>query len=150
MTDRDEPTQELPRPIGRTTITREEERLQPNVERVRVGDVVIRKRVVEEPATVSVRLAHDELDVQRRKLDRPLQPGEQAVTERGEETVLLVIEERLEVRRIPYVVEEVRLRRRIVHDEQQITEPVRKERFEIDVEGEVQLRTRDQPPAEPH
>jgi len=151
MPDRDdEPTRPVTRPEVRTTVTRREERLEPHVELVQAGDVVIRKRVVEEPQTVAVRLAHDELDLTRTTVDRPLQAGEQAVTERGEETVVLVVEERLEVRRVPYVVEEIRVRRRVVHDEREITDTVRKERIEIEPEGEVQLlHSRDvEPPAE--
>ncbi len=125
------------------TLERAEERLVPHVEQVPAGRVVVAKRVVSEPETITVALRHDELDVERVAVNRPLERGEQPVTERGDETVVLVIEERLEPRLVPYVVEEVHLRRRLVTEEREITDTVRKERLDVRVEGEVQLNQRD-------
>ena len=123
-------------------LERVEERLVPHVEPADAGRVVLTKRVVEEPETIRVNLRHDEVDVERTTVNRPLEPGEQPVTERGDETVVLVVEERLEPRLVPYVVEEVRIRRRLVTDEREITDTVRKERLDVRVEGDVQLNTR--------
>ncbi|HEX2221906.1 MAG TPA: YsnF/AvaK domain-containing protein [Candidatus Limnocylindria bacterium] len=124
-------------------LERAEERLVPRVHRADVGEVVVTKHVVEEPETVTVTLAHDKLALQRTGVNRPLEPGEQPITNRGEETLLLVVEERLEVRKVPYVVEEIRLRRQVVREERQVTDTVRKERFDIDPRGAVELREDD-------
>lgn len=60
----------------------------------------------------------------------------------GGTTVLLVIEERLEVRRVPWVVEEIHLRRRLVSERQRVTDTVRKERWEMSTQGEIELEER--------
>ena len=123
-------------------LERVEERLVADVRAEQAGSVRIEKRVVEEPETLEVTLRHDELDLERRKADRLLAAGEQPVTVRGEETVVLVIEERLEVRKVPWVVEEIHLRRRLTSETRQIEDTVRKERFEVRTEGDVNLEHR--------
>ena len=123
-------------------LQRVEERLVPKVSPRQAGAVHLEKRVVEEPESVEVTLRHDELDLERRKADRLLAAGEQPVTVRGEETVVLVIEERLEVRKVPWVVEEIHLRRRLTSETRQIEDTVRKERFEVRTEGDVNLEHR--------
>ena len=129
------------RPLSDATLERVEEHLVPTVTRHRAGSVRVRKRIVEEPEEVIVTLRHDELDLERRPADRALAAGEAPVSERGDSTVVLVIEERLEVRKVPWVVEEIHLRRRLVSDEQRIVDTVRKERFDIEPEGDVNLTT---------
>jgi stress response protein YsnF len=57
-------------------------------------------------------------------------------------TVVLVIEERLELRRVPWVVEEIRLRRRSVTKRTRVAEPVRRERVEISAEGDAEMKQR--------
>ena len=123
-------------------LERSEERLVPRVEQALAGRVTVTKRVVTEPESIRVNFTHDEVELERTVVNRPLQPGEQAVSERGDETVVLVIEERLEARLVPYVVEEVRLRRRLVSEEREIADTVRKERLDVRVEGDVQLTER--------
>lgn len=124
-------------------LQRVEERLVPRVSQRQAGAVHLEKRVVEEPESVEVTLRHDELDLDRRKADRALGADEQPVTERGDTTVVLVIEERLEIRKVPWVVEEIHLRRRLVTEQIQVEDTVRKERFEINTEGDVDLDNRD-------
>ena len=142
MTRRDDDSTRPDRVVEAHTLERAEEHLVPHVEQVQAGRVVITKRVVEEPETVRVSLAHDELEVERRTVNRPLAPGEQPVSEQGDETVVLVVEERLEPRLVPYVVEEIRVRRRVVTEEREISDTVRKERLDVRVEGDVQLNQR--------
>ena len=124
------------------TLERVEERVVADVRPVQVGSVRIDKRVVEEKDSVDVTLRHDELDLERRRVNRPLEPDEQPIREIGDTTVLLVIEERLEVRRVPYVVEEIHLRRRVVSERQQVSDTVRKERWDIRPEGGVDVEQR--------
>lgn len=120
-------------------LERTEEHLAPRVTLRQAGTVRVRKHVVEELEEAEVTLRHDELDIERRPADRPLAAGEPSVTERGETTVVLVVEERLELRKIPWVVEELYLRRRRVSEQRRVSETVRKERFDIETEGEVEL-----------
>ena len=124
-------------------VERVEERLVPRTRRERAGTVSVRRHVVEEPEAVEVTLRHDELDLERRPADRALEPGEQPVVERGDTTVVLVVEERLEVRKVPWVVEEIHLRRRLVSERRRITDTVRKERIDIESQGDVELTTND-------
>lgn len=124
-------------------IERVEEHLVPHVSRRQAGAVGIRRRVVEELEELDVTLRHDELDLERHRADRPLEPGEQPVAERGDTTVVLVVEERLEVRKVPWVVEEIHLRRRLVSEQQRVADTVRKERIDIEPKGDVDLNTAD-------
>ena len=133
-------TQPAVEPAAR--IERREERLVANVVAQHAGNVRVQKRVVEEPEEIEVTLRHDELDLERIKADRPLEPGEEAVRIAGDETVVLVVEERLETRRVPYVVEEIHLRRRLVTEQQRVTDTVRKERIEVSTEGDIDLEQR--------
>ena len=120
-------------------LERHEERLVPRVTPEQAGTVHLRRTVVEEPEEVDVTLRHDELDLERRSADRPLKDGEQPVTERGDTTIVLVVEERLEVRKVPWVVEEIHLRRRLVSEQRRVSDTVRKERFQIEAQGDVEL-----------
>ena len=131
-----------PRPIEPTApgrLARSEERLVANVTAQEKGRVRLQKHVVEEPETIEISLRHDELDIERRPAGRLLAEGEKPVSLTGDTTVVLVIEERLETRRVPWVVEEIHLRRRVVSEQQHVTDTVRKERLEIGTEGEVDL-----------
>ena len=136
----DTPTREFERQPAR--LERAEERLVPSVERVEAGRLVVRRRTTTEPETVEITLTHDELDVERVKVERPLGDGEVPVREVGDETVVLVVEERLEVRKVPWVVEEVHIRRRLVTEARPITDEVRKERLDIGTTGDVVLDER--------
>ena len=120
-------------------LERVEEHLAPRVTLRQAGSVRVRKHVVEEPEEAEVTLRHDEVDIERRPADRPLADGEPSVTERGDTTVVLVVEERVELRKVPWVVEELHVRRRLVKKQQRVSETVRKERFEIETEGNVDV-----------
>ena len=120
-------------------VERREERLAAHVRAEASGSVRLVRRVVDEPEAIDVTLRHGEVDLERQPADRPLEPGEQPVVERGDTTVVLVVEERLEVRKVPWVVEEIHLRGRLVTERRRITDSVRKERFEIQPQGDVEL-----------
>lgn len=120
-------------------LERAEERLVPRTTRKRAGTVRVRKHVVEEPQEIELALDHDEVDVERLPADRPLEADEQSVSDRGDTTVVLRVEERIQVRKVPWVVEELRIRRRRVTAQRRVSENVRKERVEIDTEGDLEL-----------
>ena len=136
MSDRDlDDTRDLPRVADR--IERVEERLVADVSSRHAGTVRLRKHVVEEPEDVEVMLDHDEVDIERRPADRPLAPGEKPVTQTGDTTIVRIVEERLQVQRVPWVVEEIHVRRQRVTEARQVSDSVRKERWEIQPEGDV-------------
>ena len=124
------------------TLERVEERLVADVHAVEAGRVRLAKRVVEEREEVEVNLRHDELDLERKRVDRRLEPDEQPIRTAGDTTVLLVIEERLEVTRVPWVVEEIHLRRRLVSEPRSVSDTVRKQRWEMTTEGDIELDER--------
>lgn len=129
-------------PAPTETLERVEERLVADVRPVEAGRVRLQKRVVEEREELGVDLRHDELELERRSVDRALEPGEEPIRNVGDTTVLLVVEERLEVRRVPWVVEEIHLRRRVVSEPKTVSDTVRKERWEMTTEGDIDLEQR--------
>ncbi|MGI8871067.1 MAG: DUF2382 domain-containing protein [Candidatus Limnocylindria bacterium] len=117
---------------------RVEERLRADVTQRQAGTVRVWKEVVEEDATLEVPIVQDEVHVERRTVDRPL--GDEApVTTMGSTTRVLVIEERLEVRRIPWVVEEIELTRGMRREVREVRGKVRKERLHVDTQGEIRI-----------
>ncbi|MDQ6681765.1 MAG: DUF2382 domain-containing protein [Chloroflexota bacterium] len=117
---------------------RVEERLRADVTQRQAGTVRVWKEVVEEDATLEVPIVQDEVHVERRTVDRPL--GDEApVTTMGSTTRVLVIEERLEVRRIPWVVEEIELTRGMRREVRKVSGKVRKERLHVDTQGEIRI-----------
>lgn len=121
-------------------IERREERLVPRVERERRGTVHISKNVEERPQTLDIDVEHDELYLARRAVERPLGPDEQLVQQRNGETVVLVTEERVEVRKVPWVVEELRIGRDVVTEQEHVRSTVRREAFDIETDGDVDLK----------
>lgn len=123
------------------TIARAEERLVPDVTWAEAGRVVLRTETVAELSEISVQLSHDELAIERVAADRELRAGERPVAEHGDETVVLVIEERLVVSKVPWVVEEIHLRRQLNTKEELISDTVRKQRVAIEPEGDVTIQS---------
>ena len=133
----------MSKPHGdRLRVERAEERLTPETAVREAGRVRIERRVVEEPEEIDVTLLHDEVDIERRPVDRPLEAGEQLNTERGNTTVLLRTEERVEIRRVPWVVEELHVHRRVASHEKRVGTTLRKERIDIRPEGDLHLEQR--------
>ncbi len=73
----------------------------------------------------------EEVDVRRRPADRIAGDDEASYTE-GDAIIVPVIEERLEVRKVRYVVEEIEIRRQVRQEVQTIDETVRRERVVIE------------------
>ena len=120
-------------------IERAEERLVARRSANLVGRVRIDRRTSEEPESFDVDVSRHEVSVDRRPVNRPLAPSEEFVTRRDGTTVLLVTEERLEVRKVPWVVEEIHVTRREVTEPQRVSRTVRRSRFDIATEGDVDL-----------
>ena len=108
-----------------------EERLEVSKREAELGEVEVRKTVVQEQVSVPVELAHEEVHVQERDIaDRPVQAGDQVFQEgvirvpvRGEEAV---------VQKEAVVTGEVVIDRERLVERQNITDTVRRERVEVE------------------
>lgn len=118
------------------SMMRSEERVDIGVERRKAGQARLHKYVETEQFDESVPLHHDELQVERRRVDDPSAvPGTTEMKE-GEETFTLY-EERPVVSKEQVPVEEVRVRKRDVTREEHVQGERRRERIELeDDEGE--------------
>jgi uncharacterized protein (TIGR02271 family) len=115
---------------GHQALTRSEEELDVDTKQVPRGQAGVRKRVVTEQQHRTVPVEREELRVER----EPIPAGE------GDSTTELAAEERtVELREEQPVVdkrvvpkERVRIGKEVVRDQEQISEPVRKEQVEVD------------------
>jgi uncharacterized protein (TIGR02271 family) len=115
---------------GHQALTRSEEELEVDTKQVPRGQAGVRKRVVTEQQHRTVPVEREELRVER----EPIPAGE------GDSTTELAAEERtVELREEQPVVdkrvvpkERVRIGKEVVRDQEQISEPVRKEQVEVD------------------
>ncbi|WP_394139657.1 YsnF/AvaK domain-containing protein [Cytobacillus oceanisediminis] len=109
-----------------------EEQLDVRKDRVQAGEVEIHKDVVEEQKTVNVPVEHEEVYVERRKVDDPTAASTSPIED--DETIRIPItEERVEVSKKPVVTDEVVVGKREVQETQQVTENLKKE--EVHLEG---------------
>ncbi|WP_285734286.1 PRC and DUF2382 domain-containing protein [Nocardiopsis sp. ATB16-24] len=117
-------------------MTRSEERVDIGVERRQTGRARLHKYVETERFDESVPLRHDELQVERRRIEDPEAARE--AEEMGEsEEVFTLYEERPVVSKEQVPVEEVRVRKRDVTREEHVSGERRRERVELeDEEGE--------------
>lgn len=119
-------------------VERLEESLSVDKHLSQVGEVRVTKRVVEEPQTVVVDVNRDEYDVQQVQMERPWQPGDDTPRTEGDTIVVPIISEKVEVLRRRVVVGELRLTKRTVTEQREITETVRREVVDVDgLEGRV-------------
>ena len=127
------------------TIQRTEEELRAGTREREAGSVNVRRRVRTDREQVRVPKKKEEVIVERVPVEeepvaeRPQQGS--AGVESGEEEIRIpVVEEEVVVEKRPVVKEELRIKKRIVEEEEIVEEDVRKE--EIDIEGEANYRDR--------
>ena len=114
-----------------------EEQLRPETERVKAGEVEIRKEVVSEQETLEVPLARDEVAVDYRPITPA--PADQPIGE-GETVRIPVHKEELTgVKKETVVTGEVTARPRQVQDTEQVSETVRREKPRIKEEGDLRV-----------
>ena len=103
-------------------------------ERVQRGEVRLRKEVITENQTVSVPVTREEIVI-----ERPPATGQRASGEIGsaEDVRVPLTEERARVEKQPVVTEEVRVGKRAVRDNQQVSDKVRHEELRVEKEGDV-------------
>jgi uncharacterized protein (TIGR02271 family) len=128
---------------GGQTLHLHEEELRANKERAQAGEVRLGKEVVERQETVNVPVTREEVFIERRPGDH--QPDDHDIGEGGEETVRVPIsEEQVEVEKVPVMTEEVRVGKREVTENRQVTDTVRRERARIEKEGDIRVQDADQ------
>ena len=107
-----------------------EEQLDIRKERVQVGELQLRKEVVEEQRTVHVPLLREELYVER----RPVIDGKFEGSPFNEDEIIRIpiTEERIEVTKRPIIVEEVIIGKRKIQETKQVQDTIRKEEARIE------------------
>ena len=114
-------------------MTRSEEQLKIETEKVETGKARLRKFVVTEQQTVTVPVTREEVRVEREPItdaNRDKAMDGPAISE--EEHEMTLTEERLVVTKEAVPVERVRMARESVTEDQQVTEEVRKEQIETE------------------
>lgn len=120
---------------GTTRIPRHEEELVAERQQREAGRVRIDKDVEEEEQTLDVPRSHEEVHVSSRTVDRPATDTDQAF--RDESVEVPVSEEEVRVRKEPRVAEELDVSKEAREDTEQVSDTVRKERFNVENTGDV-------------
>ncbi|SNC73651.1 conserved domain-containing protein [Kytococcus aerolatus] len=121
----------------RKSVTRHEERLNVGKERRETGAVRLKKYVVEEQETVSVPLERESIEIERREITDGQALG--AFDFLDDEFEITLVEEHPVVSKEVYAVEEIGLNKKVVTENREITESLRREK--IDIEGLDEGRT---------
>ena len=115
---------------GQEALTRSEEELEVDTKQVPRGQAGVRKRVVTEQQHRTVPVEREELRVQR----EPIPPGERggdAEVSADERTIELHEEQPVVDKRV-VPKERVRIGKEVVRDQKHVSEPVRKERVDVE------------------
>lgn len=112
-----------------------EEELQAKKVSQESGAVNVRKDVVEEQRQLDVPVMREEVEVTRHAVSGDVSPDDTAFRETGDTIRVPIVEERVEVRKVPRVVEEVEISKRAVQDTQRVSDTVRREEVHVDEEG---------------
>jgi uncharacterized protein (TIGR02271 family) len=115
------------------TVELREEELRVEKERVKAGEVRLRKEVVTEERSIEVPVTREEVVIER----RPAASGRDASgsIDEGEEIRIPLMEEEVRVEKTPVVREEVNLKKRQVQDTERVSETVRREEAHIEQSG---------------
>jgi uncharacterized protein (TIGR02271 family) len=115
---------------GQTKIRRYEEDLQAEKHPREAGDVVVQKRVVEDTKTIDVPVRREEVHVERRAVSDTSAVGGDAFREQSMRVP--VMEEQVEVRKVPRAVEEVEITKTPTTETRQVQDTVRREEVDVD------------------
>ncbi len=127
-----------------TRVQRYEEELVAEKTPRKVGEVRISKDVVEEEQELEVPVRREAVRVRRRVVDRPAADTSEAFQREGAIEVP-VREEDVEITKGVRVAEELEIEKRAVQDTEQVTDTVRKERIDVQQEGDVNVERGDHP-----
>jgi uncharacterized protein (TIGR02271 family) len=112
------------------------ELLRTHKERVQRGEVRLRKEVVTENQTINVPVTREELVIERNRPASETAASGEIGTD--QEIRVPLSEERVNVEKRPVVNEEVRVGKRQVQDNRQVTSDVRHEELRVERDGDVQ------------
>ncbi len=115
-----------------------EEELLVRKQSVQSGEVDIRTDVVSEQRTLEVPVTHEEVTIERHRVDR--QPTDQPIAAGGETISVPVRKEQVTLDKQAVVYEEVEVGKRAVQETRQVSDTVRREQAVIDKEGQVDAR----------
>lgn len=122
---------------GEERMTRSEEELAIEKRPIPAGEVTVQKRIETEHVRVPVTRRRQEIDVERRMIAEPYPaPAETDLQE--EEIRIPILEEELVIQKRAVVAEELVIRKRVVEETREIEADLRKERVEIDRQGNVE------------
>jgi uncharacterized protein (TIGR02271 family) len=123
-----------------TVLSVKEENIRANKTRKKTGEVAVGKRVVEQQADMDVDLTHEEVEVTRRRVDRPANANETFTEDEATIRVPVTAEE-VNVTKEPRVVEEVVVSKRPVTETKRVSDKVRREEVIVDDTGDARLRS---------
>jgi uncharacterized protein (TIGR02271 family) len=113
------------------TVPVREERIEAKKHERDAGEVTVGKRVVEQQQELDVPVMREEVDVTRRRVDRPADANDRIIDD-GETIRVPVRAEDVDVRKDTRVVEEVEISKRPVTETQRVSETVRREEIDVD------------------
>ena len=125
-----------------TVLTVKEERIRADKATKQTGEVAVGKRVVEQQADMDVDVTHEEVDVTRRRVDRPANANETFSEDEATIRVPVTAEE-VSVTKEPRVVEEIVVSKRPVTETKRVSDTVRREEVILDETGDARLRSDD-------
>jgi uncharacterized protein (TIGR02271 family) len=123
---------------GDTVLTVKEERIRADKARKQTGEVAVGKRVVEQQADMEIPVTREEVEVTRRRVDRPANATE-TFTEDEATIRVPVTREEVKVTKEPRVVEEVVVSTRPVTETKRVSDTVRREEVIVDETGDARL-----------
>jgi uncharacterized protein (TIGR02271 family) len=122
-----------------TVLTVKEERIRADKARKQTGEVAVGKRIVEQQADMDVDVTHEEVEVTRRRVDRPADANETFTEDEATIRVPVTAEE-VSVTKEPRVVEEIVVSKRPVTETKRVSDTVRREEVILDETGDARLR----------
>jgi uncharacterized protein (TIGR02271 family) len=121
----------------RESIELREEELRASKERVKAGEVRVRKEVVTEKKTIDVPVTREEVVVERRPASGRPTSGDIG---KDDEIRIPLTEEKVRVEKTPVVKEEITLGKRQIHETERVQDTVRREEARIEESGEARVR----------
>ncbi len=114
-----------------------EEQLHARKQKVRAGEVTVRKEVTTETKSIDVPVEREEVVIERRAAGGRVASGD---LKPGEVIRVPVSEERVTVQKTPVVTEEVTVGKRKVHETEHVSDTVKKEKVKVEKTGDVKVK----------
>ena len=121
----------------KTTLPLRREELRPHRQMADVGQVQVGKQVVSEPRSIEVSVRHDEVEIERRSVER--QPTNRPIGE-GQTIRVPLRKEHASLEKGPVSAEEVAVSKRLAEDTEQVSATIRREEPCLETEGELNVR----------